>query len=302
MIPVGLAAGFIKMPGHVTDDLQRSAADFITLGAVTEDPREGNPEPREARWEDHPDGEAYINALNLPNAGVHATRDFLPELLRKVKNVGKTLRVNVTPTRSGGTKHILQVLGRSPLHAEVERYEINLACPNHREGNDLHPVLAFDVKAVEDILVQVAESEMKGEIGIKIAPDMPEGTLRKICDLAAVFDITWITSGNTRRIEVPMIDGRRPLHSSIAYCGLSGTPLYESNLKQVRFLTEYIRQRGCAIKVSACGGVMDGLKVSRYQDAGASECQVAAAYAIYGPKIFSEIAVVYGELDFMANK
>lgn len=301
MIPVGLAAGFIKEPGHVTDDLLRSAADFITLGAVTEEPREGNPQPREARWDDHPDGEAYINALNLPNLGVHATANFLPELSRRIASTGKTLRVNVTPTRSGGVKHILQVLGRNPLHTEIERYEINLACPNHREGDNLHPVLAFDIRAVEDILDQVVESEVKGEIGIKIAPDMPENTLRRICDLTAAFDISWITSGNTRRIEVPMIDGRRPLHSSIAYCGLSGTPLYESNLKQVRFLTEYILQRGYSIKVSACGGVMDGLKLIRFQDAGASECQVAAGYAIYGPRIFSTIAMDYAELDSMAK-
>lgn len=289
MIRIGLAAGFLKEPSHLTDSLLRSAASFLTFGG-TEQARPGNPEPRTYAF---PTMDRYVNAVNLENPGSTTMASYLPEVAARMQKAEKGLRINLTPTGSGSITRSLARLNLMPLRTWVELYEINVACPNHKDAGTLHDVLAHDPAAIRTVLDETVE--FVGPFALKLAPDTDAETLRAIVDLCAEYRMKQITSGNTRRIETPIVDGRPVLHPSISHCGESGAPLVESNLRQVETLCTIIHKGGHQIRVSACGGILSGEVLRRYEDAGAKEGQIAAGYAMFKESIFSSVYQEYSE-------
>jgi len=95
---------------------------FVTK-AVTPEPRQGNPAPRVIET---PSG--MLNAIGLQNDGLDA---FVSEILPRISSFDTVLIVNVAGRTIDDYVKVCSVLDN---HEPVKALEINISCPNVREG------------------------------------------------------------------------------------------------------------------------------------------------------------------------
>lgn len=119
--PIVLASGPAGFGCELSGSLDFRAIGALTTKTITQEPREGNPQPRIV---DAPSG--LLNSIGLENPGLEAfRRDVLPRI------------------RGVDTMRIVSLAGRSPDEAagvaadldgqeEVDWLELNLSCPNVR--------------------------------------------------------------------------------------------------------------------------------------------------------------------------
>jgi dihydroorotate dehydrogenase (fumarate) len=286
---LGNAAGFIKTDGLLLDNILRSPATDVTLGSYTLDARAGNPEPN--YW-DAEDGTS-INALGLPNIGMRDGSLAIAELVSKIKSAGKRARVSI----AGFSPEEYYLLAHYALKAlHVDEIEVNLGCPNVREGEKYHPILSYSTELVTAILSSVhrACAESGGpRFAVKVSPYEP-GFLRTIAGIVAERN-NWISSvvtTNTFPNGLFFEDGRRVL--SVPQGGIAGTALRGIALGQVDQFTQALK--GTGVNVIGVGGISRGQDVVNMREAGASGIQIGTAFGKEKAKIFADILVEAGEL------
>lgn len=281
---IGLGAGIVKEPAHLTDDLLACPASFVVWGSITALHREGNPEPN--YYQDDETGASY-NAIGLKNPGAAAAASMVKEMSAKAEEVGKKLRASFAPTGPGSLRAALTHLAIMPYRTLIDRSEFNAACPNHREGEKLHDVLACDPVALRELLEETRGFYLEpGQKALKIAPDTSEDMLRRTVDLCQEFEIGSIVSGNTRKMRTPVVDDTPTI--SVEYCGLGGAPLLAANLKQIELLARIREERGAKLILTACGGASTGEHARQYQDAGADELEIVTGYLRFGGRVFQD--------------
>ena len=288
MTMLGLGAGVLKQTSHFTRSLLASSAAFLTLGSLTLQSRPGNPEPV---LDIDPETGVGRNAVGLKNPGISDVMPTIPEicgLLEEAPNQ-KGLWVNLAPTGRGTLKQMLEISTALTDMSLVDVWEINGACPNHRDGTTLHDVLAKDPTAVEELLQETVGYRIPAErLAFKIAPDTDEEMLDRIIVLCLKYRVGRIVSGNTRRIQTPNgPDGKQLI--SVPHCGLSGPPLLDAGLRQMEILAELNHQHGSFLDLTYCGGITTGADFDKAICAGANDVQVVTAYLAGSPRIFQEI-------------
>ena len=164
----------------------------------------------------------------------------------------------------------------------IDEVEVNAACPNHRGGKGLHPVLAHDPKALEELMAETENFQLQK--AIKIAPSMKESSLNSVMELCTQFRFSTIVSGNTL-LGNSTIDGEQRL--SVDKGGQAGTILLDIGVSQIKHLAPLCREQH--IKLIACGGVLSAEAFIEYDNVGADEVQIATGFMQYGPKIFQDI-------------
>jgi len=118
--PVLAASGTFEF-GLKFPEVSRKLGGVVTKG-ITLEPRAGNPPPRIAEF---PCG--ILNSVGLENPGVEA---FATSVLPKMQRLGTRVIVNV----AGFKPHEFgRLVGRLEEH-EIDAYELNLSCPNVKEG------------------------------------------------------------------------------------------------------------------------------------------------------------------------
>ena len=284
---IGIAAGMIKIPEHVPLKLLDMVS-HVTLGSYTLNPRPGNPEPN--NWI-HPSQNWMINAIGLKNQGVEQfiERDF--ERFTEIffgKNA--EFRVSLAPTGAGELKKIVDVINGHKDSALIDELEINAACPNHKKGDAIEPVLAYDMGAVEALLEEAAD--YTGAKALKIAPCTDREKLGTLVELCEAYDIQTIVSANTKK-HTAMIDGNQVL--SVESGGLSGTPLISDTMHQVKALSNIIAERKSNLRIFACGGVMTAHEAEvLFKQKGAAEVQIASLFWIHGPDTIAKLITETG--------
>lgn len=284
---VGIAAGMIKSAEHIQPELAGFVR-FITFGSFTLDKREGNKEP--VYYFDDATNTS-INAIGLKNEGLaHFLAHELPKIIEIAKQTGFKICISLAPLQHGDLKKMFAMANRSEYLKDVHRIEINAACPNHREGQDLQPVLAYDPVAIRLLLEETKGSAIPK--ALKIAPDTTEETLRAIVELCIKYGIDYIVSGNTRR-QSSLFNGQQKL--SVTHGGAAGAPLLESGVAQVAQLKLIIREFPVILRpaIIGCGGIMNASALRAYKDAGAIEAQVATLYYQYGVRGVQDLLTEY---------
>ena len=286
MFKIGLGAGVVKGPSHLTADLLACPASFVVWGSNTEFEREGNPDP--TYYYDEETGASY-NAIGLKNSGSEKVPSMFKEMARLAEEADKKLRISLAPTGPGSLRKSLMRTVITPLRTALE-YELNAACPNHREGDHLHEVLACDPQALRELLEETHGFQlMSSQTALKIAPDTDEDMLRRTIDLCIEFDIGGLVSSNTRKVPAPVVDGKPMI--SVDFCGQAGAPLLEDGLKQMATLAKIRKERGAKLKLTACGGISEGVHAKRYEEAGADEAQVVTGFLQFGGRVFEDIYI-----------
>lgn len=288
---IGIAAGMIKSHRHLPERLlQQGLISHVTVGSYTLQRRDGNSEP--TTWVS-PDGSWMLNAIGLKNEGL---LDFLDNELVPMHEVcyrRTKLRVSLAPTEAGELRDMIIHLNEHCVAELIDELEINAACPNHKKGAHIEPVLAYDAEAVEGLLQEVADYH--GPKALKIAPDTNHDVLRQLIELCQAYDINTIVSGNTLK-HTATIDGTQVL--SVEAGGQSGSPLTTHTFAQVEFLTGLLAADEVPIGVIACGGVLTADSANRLLGLpNLDEVQVATLYWTQGENGVAKLVTETGLLS-----
>jgi dihydroorotate dehydrogenase len=127
-------------------------------------------------------------------------------------------------------------------------------------------------------------------IFVKIAPDLSEGALEDVLEIALQVGVDGIIATNTTT-------ARQGLRTSparigrIGAGGLSGAPLTERARNVVSFISQRVGQR---LEIIGSGGVMTGEDAWRMIGAGASLVQLYTGFVYGGPRFVADVAAYLG--------
>lgn len=267
--PLGLAAGFDKDAEGI-DAWGALGFGYAEVGTVTGDAQPGNPPPRLFRL---PADRALINRMGFNNRGAHAAAARIRHHRRGTRavpvgaNIGKTKAVPVEDAVSD-YRRSAAALGR---HADF--LVVNVSSPNTPGLRDLQAVqslrpLLAEVAAIVDVPVLV-----------KIAPDLADGDVDAVADLALDLGLAGIIATNTTTSRHGLATPAARI-DAIGPGGVSGAPVADRSVEVLRRL--YGRVGGRLTLVSV-GGIATPEQAWQRITAGASLLQGYTGFIYAGP-------------------
>ena len=232
-------------------DLNKLGA-VVTKG-VANVPWPGNPTPRIAEtWG------GMLNAIGLQNPGIDV---FVKRDIPFLKQFDTRIIVNVCGKTTEDYLEVVERLGDEP----VDMLEINISCPNVKEGG-----IAFgqDPKAVEAITRAVKEKARQPVI-MKLSPNVTDITvMAKAAEAGGADAISLINTLTGMKIDVE----RRRFALANRTGGLSGPAI-----KPVAVRMVYQAARAVKLPIIGMGGIQNGADALEFILAGASAVAVGTA-------------------------
>lgn len=224
---------------------------IVTKG-ITLEPRAGNPPPR--IWEF---AGGIVNSVGLENPGVE-------EYIRRILPRQQGLKCRVVVNIAGFTPAEFGLLAERLVHPRIDALEVNVSCPNVKEGGVL---FGQSPKLVERITRLVRKASQKPVI-VKLTANFvdPVETARA----AAAGGADAVTLINTLHALVLNPDGSRFLGGPSG--GMSGPALKPFALFCVERVANAVK-----LPVIGCGGIMSGQDALDFLNAGACMVQVGSA-------------------------
>ncbi len=279
--PVGMAAGFDKNC-VAADALLAAGFGFVECGTVTPFPQEGNPRPRVFRLSED---RSVINRLGFNNLGLDGFADRLSARAGRGGVVGANVGANKDSTDRAGD--YVRGMGRVWPHASY--VTANISSPNTPGLRGLQ-----ERGALEDLLGRMGEArEMlraaHGErpVFLKVAPDLDEGAVRDIAELALAYQLDALIVSNTTLQRPPQLTSENQEESG----GLSGQALFRISTNTLRMFAAALKGR---LPLIGAGGVDSGSAALIKIKAGASAVQLYSALVYEGPGL---VARILNELD-----
>ncbi|HDP98843.1 MAG TPA: dihydroorotate dehydrogenase [bacterium] len=238
----------------------------IVTKAVTREPRIGNPYPRIAETL-----AGMLNSIGLANPGVEK---FITQKLPFLHSLKTKVIVNVAAKTIDDFAHVIRRIESS---GGVDGYELNVSCPNVKEGG-----IAFgtDPRITGKITAAVRKITAKCLI-VKLTPNVT--SISTIARAAESEGADALSVMNTLVGMAVDIHSRRPKLSTITG-GLSGPAV-----KPVAIARVYEVVNAVQIPVIGIGGIMGLEDVLEFLITGASAIQVGTANFI-NPAISEELA------------
>ena len=276
--PVGLAAGYDKN-AEVLAPLAHCGFGFIEVGAATPRPQPGNPKPRLFRLTAD---RAAINRFGFNNEGMEA---IAARLAKRPKDavIGLNLGANKdSEDRAGDFARVLTHCG-----AHLDFATVNVSSPNTEKLRDLQGKAALSallagVMEARDALARPIP------VFLKIAPDLSEGELADIADVARDTGVDAIIATNTTLTRDGLSSPQRGEAG-----GLSGVPLFE---RSTRVLARLSALTEGAIPLIGVGGIASPEDAYAKIRAGASAVQLYTALVYQGMSLVPRIVTGLEEL------
>ncbi|EAP77019.1 quinone-dependent dihydroorotate dehydrogenase [Roseovarius nubinhibens] len=270
--PVGLAAGFDKN-AEALGPLSRAGFGFIEVGAVTPRAQPGNPQPRLFRLTED---RAVINRFGFNNKGMKAAA---ARLARRPKDAVIGLNLGANKDSADRADDFAQVLRRCGVHLDFAT--VNVSSPNTEKLRDLQ-----GAEALARLLAGVMEA--RDSLGralpvfLKIAPDLSDGELTELAEVAQAGGVAAIIATNTTLGR----DGLKSAHRDEAG-GLSGAPLFE---KSTRILARLSQLTEGKMPLVGVGGISSAEEAYAKIRAGASAVQLYSALVYEGLSLAGRVA------------
>ncbi len=237
-------------------------ADFISLDRLggyivkgtTLEPRQGNPYPRMAET---PSG--MLNAVGLQNKGVDY---FIKEIYPGLSAYGSVPIVNVSGARP---EDYAEVCRRLADNTDIQAVEINISCPNVKQGG-----MAFGTTAVGAASVAKAvRGAFPGTVIVKLSPNVTDITeIARAVEGEGADAVSLINTLMGMAIDV---ERRRPCLSTVTG-GLSGPAVRPVAVRMVWQVAKAV-----SIPVIGLGGIMNGRDALEFILAGATAIEVGTA-------------------------
>jgi dihydroorotate dehydrogenase len=276
--PVGLAAGFDKDGKHY-EAMSALGFGFIEIGTVTPLGQPGNPLPRLFRL---PADEALINRMGFNNEGV----DALAERLKNRKpgnliiggNIGKN---KVTPNELAGQDYAICFEALFPY---VDYFVVNVSSPNTPNLRDLQEKgpLTELLAALQDLNRQKSKPK---PLLLKIAPDLTDGQLDDILDIAKATQLDGVIATNTT-ISREGLATHPKILEEIGAGGLSGKPVKNRSTEVIKYLHQ--KSKG-TLTIIGVGGIASPADALEKLNAGAALVQVYSGLVYAGPGLVKGI-------------
>jgi dihydroorotate dehydrogenase (NAD+) catalytic subunit len=254
--PVMLASGTCGYGAEIDGFFDIDTLGGFVTKAVTADVRAGNPAPRVAEF-----AAGMINSVGLANPGPEVVlAEKLPWLAQRVRRAHVFLNIAGRSASEYG-----EIIRRLDGAAGFAGYELNVSCPNVREGGAI-------ISTREDLLadaVREARAATVRPLVVKLAPNVPDiGRMAEICVAEGADGLTLI---NTMPGLLFDVHSRRPVLGA-GSGGVSGPALLPIGVHAVW----RARQR-VAVPIIGAGGVRSGADAVQYLLAGASLVQIGTA-------------------------
>ncbi len=251
--PVIAASGTYGNGECYTDLYPVAAMGAVSCKGLTLEPRLGNPPPRIAET---PSG--ILNSVGLQNVGV---RKFADEILPKLEDSGTKIIANVAGATLEDYVKAVEILDTTG----VDMIELNISCPNVKEGGAAWGVSAKNASAV----TSAVRKATKKPLIVKLTPNVTDITeIAKAVEDAGADSISLINTILGMRIDIKT---RRPvLHNNMG--GLSGRAVFPIAVRMVHQCYKAVK-----IPIIGMGGISSWEDAVEMMLAGASAVQVGTA-------------------------
>ena len=251
--PVMEASGTFGSGMEYSEFVDLNQLGAVVTKGVANVPWPGNPTPRIAEtWG------GMLNAIGLQNPGIDV---FVKRDIPFLKQFDTRIIVNVCGKTTEDYLEVAERLGDEP----VDMLEINISCPNVKEGG-----IAFgqDPKAVEAITRAVKEKARQPVI-MKLSPNVTDITvMAKAAEAGGADAISLINTLTGMKIDVE----RRRFALANRTGGLSGPAI-----KPVAVRMVYQAARAVKLPIIGMGGIQNGADALEFILAGASAVAVGTA-------------------------
>ncbi len=272
--PLGLAAG-VDSSASWFAGLGALGFGFVEVGTITALPQPGNPGPRVFRL---PADRAILNRRGFPNDGALAAAARLARRSRGPVvgvNIGKSRVVDVQDADED-YRASLRLLAP---HADY--LVLNVSSPNTPGLRDMQSPerlrRLIDVTRAE--LAAIRAPGPSPPLLVKIAPDLQDGDIDAICDLALAAELDGIVAVNTTVSRAGLSDPSA-LPAGVEDGGISGAPLAPRALQVLRRVRARVGDRLTIISV---GGIASADDAWERILAGATLVQAHTAFVYGGP-------------------
>lgn len=251
--PVTTASGTFGSGMEYSDFIDLSRLGAVTTKGVSAIPWEGNPTPRIA--------ETYggmLNAIGLQNPGVEV---FIKRDIPFLRKFDTKIIVNIV----GKTAEDYCEVADRLSDCDVDMLEVNISCPNVKEGG-----IAFgqDKKSVEAITAKL-KKHAKQPIIIKLSPNVTDITeMAKAAEAGGADAVSLINTLTGMKIDI----NRRSFLLANKTGGLSGPAVKPIAVRMV-----YQVFRAVKLPIIGMGGIMNYEDALEFIMAGASMVAVGTA-------------------------
>ena len=253
--PVMTASGTFGFGEEFADFVDLSLLGGVMVKGTTLKPRRGNEGVRIAETAG---GAGMLNCIGLENPGVE---HFLTATLPRIKKYGMNVIVNI----SGSTVEEYGVLAEKLDVPGVAAVELNVSCPNVREGGI---VFGTDTKAAAAV-VREAKAHTGKPVIIKLSPNVTD--IVQMAEAAEAAGADAISLINTLMGMEIDIERRRPVLGNVTG-GLSGPCVKPVALRMV-----YQAARAVKVPIIGMGGISCWQDAVQFFLAGADAIAVGTA-------------------------
>jgi dihydroorotate dehydrogenase (NAD+) catalytic subunit len=252
IITAGGTFGYGVEFAHLVD-LNRLGG-IVTKG-ISREPIEGAPAPRMCET-----ASGMLNAVGLQNVGV---QEFLKTKLPVLQNYNTAIIVNVF---GGYLQDYVEVIHRLEDHAGISAYELNISCPNVKQGGMQFGASPSATAEVVDAARKVAA---KRSLWVKLMPLVTD--IREIARAAESAGADALTIANTYpAMAIDLKTGKSRIGNPTG--GLSGPAIKPITLRLV-----WEARKAVKIPLVGLGGIERAEDVLEYMAVGASAVQVGTA-------------------------
>ncbi|HEU4466905.1 MAG TPA: quinone-dependent dihydroorotate dehydrogenase, partial [Agromyces sp.] len=243
----------------------------VEVGTITALPQPGNERPRLFRLVAD---RALINRMGFNNGGADAAAGRISRLSRRTHrpvlgvNIGKS---RVTPVERATEDYVRSAKVLAP-HADY--LVVNVSSPNTPGLRGLQ-----ELDALAPLLEAVRQAAGRTPLLVKIAPDLEDAEVVRICELVTRLGLDGIIATNTTISRSGLVTPAADVEA-IGAGGLSGAPLAARSLAVLRLIREHVPASLCVISV---GGVETAEDVQERLDSGATLVQGYTAFIYRGP-------------------
>lgn len=253
--PVLTASGTFGFGEEFADFVDLSLLGGVMVKGTTLKPRRGN---EGVRITETAGGAGMLNCIGLENPGVEL---FLQETLPRISQYGMNVIVNI----SGSTVEEYGVLAEMLDVPGVAAIELNVSCPNVREGGI---VFGTDPEAASAV-VREAKAHTRKPVIIKLSPNVTDIVqMAKAVEAAGADAISLINTLMGMEID---IERRQPVLGNITG-GLSGPCVKPVALRMV-----YQVSRAVKVPIIGMGGISCWQDAVQFFLAGADAIAVGTA-------------------------
>jgi dihydroorotate dehydrogenase (NAD+) catalytic subunit len=252
--PVMTASGTFGYGQEFAEYLDLNSLGGIITKGLSLKPRAGNPTPRIVET-----CGGMLNAIGLQNVGIE---EFIA---RKVPWY-RTLDTRVVANFFGTTvEEYAELAGRLDAIPEVAGVEVNISCPNVKQGGI---VFGTDPGAAAAVVEAVREKTIKPVI-VKLSPNVTDiVAMARACEDAGADALSVINTITAMAIDLKT---RRPILANITG-GLSGPAIKPIALRMVWQVSKAVE-----IPIIGIGGIMSATDALEFLLAGATAVQVGTA-------------------------